>query len=221
MKKVFKLSVISIAVSALIAPAAVALYPAVPIVQAPTSTNQILAKSTEIRVNSNLDSVQIVEVIVNGKSVKAEVISGGKIRAAGLIGPKDEIKVMIQTNTGVKSEVKVIKFKDPFSLANVNFAVNSSALTNKSRALLNEVASIVKTKGFMNISLIGYTDPDGSLGLNQALSIARAKVVANYLKSKGLTANFSEDAKADKNPIADNSTKQGKALNRRVEITVI
>jgi OOP family OmpA-OmpF porin len=73
----------------------------------------------------------------------------------------------------------------------------------------------------MNISLIGYTDPDGSLGLNQALSIARAKVVANYLKSKGLTANFSEDAKADKNPIADNSTKQGKALNRRVEITVI
>jgi len=221
MKKVFKLSVISIAVSALIAPAAVALYPAVPIVQAPTSTNQILAKSTEIRVNSNLDSVQIVEVIVNGKSVKAEVIGGGKIRVAGLIGPKDEIKVMIQTNTGVRSEVQVVKFKDPFSLANVNFAVNSSALTNKSRALLNEVASIVKTKGFMNISLIGYTDPDGSLGLNQALSIARAKVVANYLKSKGLTANFSEDAKADKNPVADNSTKQGKALNRRVEITVV
>jgi outer membrane protein OmpA-like peptidoglycan-associated protein len=69
--------------------------------------------------------------------------------------------------------------------------------------------------------LVGYTDPDGSLGLNQALSLARAKVVANYLKSRGVTAKFSEDAKADKNPVADNGTKQGKALNRRVEIVVV
>jgi len=221
MQKILTLFIISIVASPLFTPAAVADYPAVPIVQGPTSTNQLLAKTTEILVNSNLDSVQTVEVILNGKSVKAEVISGGKIRAAGLIGPKDEIKVMIQTSTGIKSEVEVIRFKDPFLLANVNFAVNSSALTNKSRALLNEVARIVKTKGFMNISLIGYTDSDGSLALNQALSIARAKNVAIYLKSKGLTAKFSEDAKADKNPIADNSTKQGKALNRRVEITVM
>jgi len=220
MPKILKLFVISVVMSPLFTSAAVADYPAVPIVQGPTSTNQLLAKTTEILVNSNLDSVQTVEVILNGKSVTAEVISGGKIRAAGLIGPKDEIKVMIQTNTGIKSEVKVIRFKDPFLLANVNFAVNSSALTNKSRALLNEVARIVKTKGFMNISLIGYTDSDGSLALNQALSIARAKNVAIYLKSKGLTAKFSEDAKADKNPITDNSTEQGKALNRRVEIIV-
>jgi len=221
MKKVFKVSIIAIAVSTLIAPAAVALYPAVPVVNAPTVTNQILAKTTEIRVNSNLDSVQVVEVTVNGKTVKAEVIGGGKIRVAGLIGPKDEIKVMIQTNTGVRSEVQVLKFKDPFSLANVNFAVNSSALTSKSRSLLNQVANVVKAKGFKNISLVGYTDPDGSLGLNQALSLARAKVVANYLKSRGVTAKFSEDAKADKNPVADNGTKQGKALNRRVEIVVV
>ena len=221
MNRLSKVSITTMITLTVFTPAAVALYPAVPVVKAPTSTNQILAKTTEILVNSNLDSVQKVEVEINGKTVQAEVIGQGKIRVAGLIGPKDEIKVMIQTNAGVRSEVKVIKFKDPFSLANVNFAVNSSALTNKSRALLNQVASIVKSKGYKNISLIGYTDPVGSKGLNQALSLARAKAVASYLKSRGVSAKFSEDAKADKNPVADNSTEQGKALNRRVEVVVI
>lgn len=221
MSKVSKLLAVTIVVTALFTPAAVAMYPAVPVVNAPTVTNQILAKTTEIRVNSNLDSVQIVEVTVNGKNVKAEVSGGGTIRVAGLIGPKDVIKVMIQTNAGVRSEVQVLKFKDPFSLANVNFAVNSSALTSKSRSILNQVASIVKARGFKNLSLIGYTDPDGSKGLNEALSLARAKVVANYLKARGVSAKFTEDAQADNNPVADNGTKQGKALNRRVEISVI
>ena len=199
---------------------AVADYPAVPVVQAPTSTNQILAKTTEIRVNTNLDSVQKVDVKVNGKTVKAEVSSGGIILVGALIGPRDNVQVTIQTDSGVSSDVKVTKSVDPISFANVNFAVNSSALTNGSRSLLNQVANIVKSKGFKNISLVGYTDSDGSKSLNQALSLARAKAVQSYLNSRGVSAKFSVRALADKNPISDNDTEEGKALNRRVEIVV-
>jgi OOP family OmpA-OmpF porin len=78
----------------------------------------------------------------------------------------------------------------------------------------------VKNKGFKSVSLIGFTDPDGSKAYNQGLSLARARAVENYLSSKGVKVKFSVVAQADENPVADNSTKQGKALNRRVEIVV-
>lgn len=220
MQTYLRVPLFALLVTLVFTPTAVADYPAVPVVQAPTATNQILAKTTEIQVNTNLDSVQKVEVKVNGKTVKAEVGSDGIILVGTLIGPKDKVQVTIQTDSGVSTDVKITRSTDPVSFANVNFAVNSSALTNQSRNLLNRVASIVKAKGFKSVSLVGYTDSDGSNPLNQALSLARAKAVESYLKSRGLSVKFSLRARADMDPIADNDTKQGKALNRRVEIVV-
>lgn len=220
MNKVAKASIAFTLALTLGTPVALADYPAVPVVNAPTATNQILAKATEIQVNTNLDNVQKVEVKVNGKTVAAEIGSNGTIKVGTLIGPKDKVQVTIQTDAGVSADVKVTKSEDPVSIANVNFAVNSSALSQKARAFLDRVASIVKSKGYKNISFIGYTDPDGSKRLNEALSLARANAVSAYLKSKGVKASISVDAQADNNPVADNDTKEGKALNRRVEIVV-
>jgi len=218
MKRIVRISLTTILLTLPLASPATASYPVVPLIDAPTATNQILAKTSEIQINSNLDTVQKVEVRINGVLVEAEVIKGGKILVGALIGPKDKVEVIIETNTGVRSNVEVMTVNDRILLANANFAVNSSALSKKARSLLKEVARIVKTKGYTKIFLIGYTDPDGSTNLNQALSLARAKAVAAYLKSRGVSAKFATDAQADENPIADNDTKQGKALNRRVEL---
>ena len=220
MKKIFSAAVLVIFTTMQLTSPAVGAYPAVPLVNAPSSTNQILAKTTEIQINSNLDSVQKVEVTINGKIVKAEVIAGGKILVGALIGPKDKVEVTLYTNTGVKSDVEITVIKKPVSLANVNFAVNSSALSKKSRSLLDRVVKIIKTKGYTITSSVGHTDPDGSTNLNQALSLARANAVTRYLKSKGVSAKVSGGGGGSKYPIADNDTKEGKALNRRVEITV-
>ena len=220
MRTQVKASLFALLITLVLTPTAVADYPAVPVVQAPTVTNQILVKTTEIRINTNLDSVQKVVVTVNGKTVKAEVSGDGIILVGTIIGPNDKVQVTITTDSGVSSDVKVTRSADPISFANVNFATNSSALTNQSRNLLNQVARIVRAKGFQKVSLVGYTDSDGSKTLNQTLSLARAKAVEGYLKSRGLNVKFSLRARADINPIADNYTKQGKALNRRVEIVV-
>jgi outer membrane protein OmpA-like peptidoglycan-associated protein len=201
-------------------PVAEANYPAAPVVVAPTVNNQIRATSTEIQVNANLDNVQSVTVTVNGKAVKAEVTSDGKIVVGTLIGPKDKVDVKIATINGVQDDVKVTKPEEPISLANVNFAVNSATLSKKARALLDQVARIVKDKGFKSVSLIGFTDPDGSRAYNERLSLTRARAVEDYLSLQGVKVKFSVDAQADDNPVADNNTKQGKALNRRVEIVV-
>jgi len=201
-------------------PSATANYPAVPVVDGPTVTNQILAKATQIQVNSNLDSVQNVEVKVNGKIVTAEVSGDGLILVGALIGPKDNVQVTIQTNNGVSADLKVAKPQTSVSLANVNFAANSFALTAQSRVLLNQVASIIKSKGYKSVSLIGHTDNDGSKLRNETLSRARANTVAKYLKSQGVSVKISIAAVGAKTPVTDNDTNQGKALNRRVEITV-
>jgi OOP family OmpA-OmpF porin len=69
---------------------------------------------------------------------------------------------------------------------------------------------------------IGHTDSIGSDAYNQKLSVRRAEAVKAYLVSKGIEANrIYTEGKGEKQPVADNKTKDGRAKNRRVEIEVI
>ena len=68
----------------------------------------------------------------------------------------------------------------------------------------------------------GYTDSPGSEAYNQKLSEDRAGSVGNYLVGKSVNAARIETVGfGESNPIADNSTEEGRALNRRVELTLI
>ena len=71
------------------------------------------------------------------------------------------------------------------------------------------------------VRVVGYTDNTGTAEHNSKLSQQRAEVVRDYLVSVGVDAkNLEAVGAADANPIADNSTKEGQAKNRRVEIEV-
>ena len=72
------------------------------------------------------------------------------------------------------------------------------------------------------VRIVGYTDNTGTAEHNSKLSQQRAEVVRDYLVSVGVDPkNLEAVGAADANPIADNSTKEGQAKNRRVEIEVI
>ena len=72
------------------------------------------------------------------------------------------------------------------------------------------------------VRVVGYTDSTGTAEHNSKLSKQRAEVVRDYLVSIGVNAKKVDAfGAADANPIADNSTKEGQAKNRRVEIEVI
>ena len=77
----------------------------------------------------------------------------------------------------------------------------------------------------MNLEVIiavGHTDSRGSDAYNQKLSQRRAEAVKKYLVGKGIEANrVYTEGKGEKQPVADNKTKEGKAKNRRVEIEVV
>ncbi|GCB00086.1 OmpA family protein [Mycolicibacterium sp. NCC-Tsukiji] len=103
----------------------------------------------------------------------------------------------------------------------ISFVTGGSQMTGESRRLLVQIAD--KIKGCPNgaVTVIGYTDNQGSDAVNLRLSDTRAKAVAAALVSNGVLASkMTARGAGSANPIADNNTEEGRAKNRRVEITV-
>jgi outer membrane protein OmpA-like peptidoglycan-associated protein len=72
-----------------------------------------------------------------------------------------------------------------------------------------------------SLTIAGHTDNTGTRKINDRLSISRAKKVQSYLVKKGLAINRTAlVGMADTQPIADNATKKGRALNRRVDLAI-
>ena len=72
------------------------------------------------------------------------------------------------------------------------------------------------------IIAVGHTDSVGNDAYNQKLSVRRAESVKAYLVTKGIEKNrIYTEGKGEKQPVADNKTKEGRAKNRRVEIEVV
>lgn len=108
-------------------------------------------------------------------------------------------------------------------LQGVNFATGSSRLTPGSLPTLKRVADQIKTalQGQSNIRLEigGHTDNTGRAATNTRLSAARANSVRAYLVKLGIPADIiTAKGYGSSEPTADNSSRQGRALNRRVEI---
>jgi OOP family OmpA-OmpF porin len=85
--------------------------------------------------------------------------------------------------------------------------------------------SILKPEGKVSLEVIivvGHTDSVGTDGYNMKLGDRRAQTVKAYLVSKGIERNrVYTESKGEKQPVADNKTKEGRAKNRRVEIEVV
>jgi len=106
--------------------------------------------------------------------------------------------------------------------ADVLFDFDKSVIKPEGRAKLDELVGKLKAVNLEVIIAIGHTDSIGSDRYNQKLSIRRAESVKAYLVSKGIAANrIYTEGKGEKQPVADNKTKEGRQKNRRVEIEVV
>lgn len=111
---------------------------------------------------------------------------------------------------------------DVVALPDVKFKAGSSELTLEQTATLKKFAQVyAKTDKNEKILIVGNTDDSGDVEKNQALSEARAKAIANVFKSQGISDdNLYYQGAGAAMPIASNDTKEGRELNRRVEIAV-
>lgn len=106
-------------------------------------------------------------------------------------------------------------------LENVFFATDSYALDPRSIAELNNVVDFLQTNPKVHISVEGHTDNEGNSAYNKTLSGKRAEAVKTYLLEHGVKADrLKSKGFGDTMPVADNSTSEGRQLNRRTEIRI-
>lgn len=104
----------------------------------------------------------------------------------------------------------------------ITFNTNESTIKTSANSVLDSVALIAKEYDKTRLQVVGYTDSTGNDKINQPLSERRAAAVANYLALRGVQGSrISSYGAGSSNPIASNATTEGKAQNRRVEITLI
>jgi outer membrane protein OmpA-like peptidoglycan-associated protein len=108
----------------------------------------------------------------------------------------------------------------------VMFGVGSSDISPEFKSTLDSVAGVVAEYCNVNARVVGYTDSSGEELANQQLSLRRATTVQQYisgvLQTKGVSGRqLSVEGLGEAQPIAPNTTEEGKAQNRRVEIFLI
>ena len=106
--------------------------------------------------------------------------------------------------------------------ADAFFDFDKAVLKAEGKAKLDDLVGKVKSINLEVIIAVGHTDSVGADAYNQKLSVKRAEAVKAYLVTKGIEKNrVYTEGKGEKQPVADNKTKEGQAKNRRVEIEVV
>jgi len=113
------------------------------------------------------------------------------------------------------------KLGDTIVLHGVNFEFNKDTLTSNAKTILDGVAAALKARPDIKVEVDGYTDGKGSYAYNLKLSDRRAHSVMRYLAGHGIAGDrMTSKGFGKDNPIADNTTDEGREINRRVELKV-
>ena len=125
------------------------------------------------------------------------------------------------TAEGVRVDVNGCEIKDVIKLPGVNFETNSDRLLPGADGVLRDAAATLAKYPDLVVEVAGHTDSVGAADYNQGLSERRAKTVRDYLINAGAAeANLSARGYGEAAPVDDNSTADGRARNRRVELRI-
>ena len=106
--------------------------------------------------------------------------------------------------------------------ADAFFDFDKTALKPEGKAKLDDLADKVKGLNLEVVIAVGHTDSVGSDAYNEKLSVKHSEAVKAYLADKGIDASkIYTEGKGEKQPVADNKSADGRAQNRRVEITLL
>jgi outer membrane protein OmpA-like peptidoglycan-associated protein len=109
-----------------------------------------------------------------------------------------------------------------FVFDHLNFETGGTTLTPASGSTVTDLTRVLNAYPSSQVKLVGYTDTTGDPATNTTLSLARAKAVADLLASGGVAASrVTTEGLGSANPVASNDTEEGRAKNRRIELTVL
>ena len=163
---------------------------------------------------------------IAGNTAIGAAVGGAVGAGAGAIIGKKMDKAKAEAEAVKNAQVEEIKDANGLDAVKVTFdsgilfQTNKADLSAKAKNSLAQFAQVLNNNKDMDIAIIGHTDNTGTDAINQPLSVSRANSVNNYLKSCGVSAAQikSVEGQGSTNPVADNSTAEGRKQNRRVEV---
>ena len=200
-------------------PAAAQLATILPILKSVPNASMII-KGDEIIVNTAdaalLDKlVSDLQAAAPAMTVKAE----GPLDLQGEIDNSLAAADVAMTNLGENPDPRDVA--RALSIQVINFEVDEAAIPEVNKELLDRAAKIITEVPNMKLVIIGHTDSQASDAYNMELSQERADSVKEYLVSQGVDADkLTTKGMGETDPIADNSTDQGRFRNRRIEFVV-
>ena len=176
------------------------------------------ASSTETKLSQVEENAQRLSGQLDELAAVANTAKGGA-RAA-----QETADAAIAGVNETNDRISSLDDYTPQTTTAVNFKVNSAVITEDEKAKLDALATkALNTKGYV-IEIAGFTDSTGGLEKNRRLSQRRADSVIRYLvenHSIPLRRIVTPYGYGKANPIADNSTREGREQNRRVEVKLL
>ena len=164
----------------------------------------------------------LIGAATGGSAGQSAVIGGGVGAVAGNLWSKnmeDKRKAMEAATAG--TGIEVARTQDNQLQVNVpsdlSFDIGRADIKPALRPVLDQFAQGLDPK--MRVRIVGHTDSTGNDAINDPLSVQRATSVRNYLSNRGVDPARTEvQGRGSREPVADNTTEAGRAMNRRVEI---
>jgi OOP family OmpA-OmpF porin len=114
---------------------------------------------------------------------------------------------------------EMLKSSGKLTLRGILFDTGKTNIKPESDALLDEIAAMLKAEAQLKLRIEGHTDNVGAKASNLQLSKGRASALKAALVARGIAAErFTTEGYGDTKPVADNTTEEGRAQNRRVEL---
>ncbi|MEO9467494.1 OmpA family protein [Parasphingorhabdus sp.] len=192
----------------------------------PETGNQRISKAALGGIGGALGGYLLGDIIGGRNDRTAKIVGAGLggLAGAGVGYYMDEQEKKLREQTA-GTGIDVTRDGDNLILnmpANVTFPVNSAAIQPQFQETLLTVANTLSEYEKSYIDVYGHTDSTGTDEYNQSLSERRAGSVANFLSNSGVQrARMETRGYGESQPIATNSTEEGRSANRRVELKVV
>jgi len=188
----------------------------------PVERNLAETQQNAERMSGQINELNALSNAARGGAVAAQETADKAMGAAGRAQSSAD-----EANTGVRTANERIGSLDNFDIkhsAVVNFKVNSFRLSPEAKQHLDEIAQqAANEKGYM-IEVVGFASADGGTLYNRRLSQNRADAVVRYLAEEHnvpLRRIVTPFGFGELQPVADNTTREGRQQNRRVEVRVM
>lgn len=180
------------------------------------SVTQVITSDLK-KVKQGQLNVRGTQIELTGKMTDPNEITPTTSKFESLVQQPYRFTAQLTVN---QAEQKIID--DALKNRIIEFESGSAILTAAGKSILDEMAIALNKVGTKKVKIIGHTDSSGDANKNTVLSQQRAAAVQNYLVSKSITADrLSTEGKGSSQPVADNTTADGRKKNRRIEFEVL